>query len=332
MLEGRAAQVTAAVTEIPPPTVPAAIPGPGRLVRDRRADAAGRAQRRVLPDRHRADHPGRRARRLDAAGLRDGRQGGHAHVRRADAAAAGRAVRDDRLREQRGRRQPRRQREVDRRAPRRRARDGGRPAGRDADRPPLGRRLDRRLPDRVGHRPEPSARGDDRRQDERRAAARGARVPGPADRPRPVRLRVGDEVAGRDRAHDPRGVRRLLGAARLGEAGADPDPVPDRRAASPARRWRRASSRSRAWRGPRIAASRRSRSRSTAAPGRRRRWPPRSGRRRGSSGRSPWQATPGNHVIEVRATDGTGEVQTAQVSPPPPDGARGYHQIAVQVG
>jgi DMSO/TMAO reductase YedYZ molybdopterin-dependent catalytic subunit len=45
----------------------------------------------------------------------------------------------------------------------------------------------------------------------------------------------------------------------------------------------------------------------------------------------PWQATTGQHVIEVRATDGTGEVQTAQVSPPPPDGARGHHQIAVQV-
>jgi DMSO/TMAO reductase YedYZ molybdopterin-dependent catalytic subunit len=45
----------------------------------------------------------------------------------------------------------------------------------------------------------------------------------------------------------------------------------------------------------------------------------------------PWQATSGQHVIEVRATDGTGEVQTAQVSPPPPDGARGHHQIAVQV-
>jgi DMSO/TMAO reductase YedYZ molybdopterin-dependent catalytic subunit len=45
-----------------------------------------------------------------------------------------------------------------------------------------------------------------------------------------------------------------------------------------------------------------------------------------------WQAAPGNHVLAVRATDGTGETQTAQASPPPPDGARGYHQIAVQVG
>ncbi len=45
-----------------------------------------------------------------------------------------------------------------------------------------------------------------------------------------------------------------------------------------------------------------------------------------------WQAAPGDHVIEVRATDGTGEVQTDQVTPPPPDGARGHHQIAVRVG
>jgi DMSO/TMAO reductase YedYZ molybdopterin-dependent catalytic subunit len=44
-----------------------------------------------------------------------------------------------------------------------------------------------------------------------------------------------------------------------------------------------------------------------------------------------WQATSGQHILEVRATDGTGEVQTDQVTPPDPDGARGHHQIAVQV-
>ena len=87
------------------------------------------------------------------------------------------------------------------------------------------------FPTAWAHRPRPPARRDDRRQDERRAAAGRARVPGPAHRPGPVRLRVGDEVAGRARAHDARGVRRLLGAARLGEGGADPDPVADRRAA-----------------------------------------------------------------------------------------------------
>lgn len=44
-----------------------------------------------------------------------------------------------------------------------------------------------------------------------------------------------------------------------------------------------------------------------------------------------WPATPGSHVLEVRATDGLGEVQTADVSPPDPDGARGHHQIRVEV-
>jgi DMSO/TMAO reductase YedYZ molybdopterin-dependent catalytic subunit len=44
-----------------------------------------------------------------------------------------------------------------------------------------------------------------------------------------------------------------------------------------------------------------------------------------------WQATPGQYTIEVRATDGTGIVQTSQLSDPAPDGARGHHTISVQV-
>jgi DMSO/TMAO reductase YedYZ molybdopterin-dependent catalytic subunit len=44
-----------------------------------------------------------------------------------------------------------------------------------------------------------------------------------------------------------------------------------------------------------------------------------------------WQATPGQHVLMVRATDGTGAVQTDQSSPPAPDGARGYHTVSVEV-
>jgi DMSO/TMAO reductase YedYZ molybdopterin-dependent catalytic subunit len=41
---------------------------------------------------------------------------------------------------------------------------------------------------------------------------------------------------------------------------------------------------------------------------------------------------PGSHTIEVRATDGTGEVQTDAVTPPAPDGARGHdkHTVIVQ--
>jgi DMSO/TMAO reductase YedYZ molybdopterin-dependent catalytic subunit len=44
-----------------------------------------------------------------------------------------------------------------------------------------------------------------------------------------------------------------------------------------------------------------------------------------------WDATQGRHSIEVRATDGTGAVQTADVTPPAPDGARGHHRIFVNV-
>jgi DMSO/TMAO reductase YedYZ molybdopterin-dependent catalytic subunit len=47
-----------------------------------------------------------------------------------------------------------------------------------------------------------------------------------------------------------------------------------------------------------------------------------------------WDAAasgPGSHTIEVRATDGTGAVQTSDVTPPAPDGARGHHTIRVSV-
>jgi DMSO/TMAO reductase YedYZ molybdopterin-dependent catalytic subunit len=39
----------------------------------------------------------------------------------------------------------------------------------------------------------------------------------------------------------------------------------------------------------------------------------------------------GTHTIEVRATDGTGQVQTSDRTPPAPDGARGHHTIQVSV-
>jgi Sulfite oxidase and related enzymes len=45
-----------------------------------------------------------------------------------------------------------------------------------------------------------------------------------------------------------------------------------------------------------------------------------------------WAATPGSHVLSVRATDGTGVLQTEQASRPDPDGARGWHTIPVTVG
>ena len=42
-------------------------------------------------------------------------------------------------------------------------------------------------------------------------------------------------------------------------------------------------------------------------------------------------AAPGPHTLRVRATDGTGEVQTSQLAPPAPDGSSGWHTISVQV-
>jgi len=44
-----------------------------------------------------------------------------------------------------------------------------------------------------------------------------------------------------------------------------------------------------------------------------------------------WQATPGTHTIEVRATDGTGAVQTATPGGPSPAGATGLDQVRVSV-
>ncbi|MDQ3946141.1 MAG: molybdopterin-dependent oxidoreductase, partial [Actinomycetota bacterium] len=44
-----------------------------------------------------------------------------------------------------------------------------------------------------------------------------------------------------------------------------------------------------------------------------------------------WPATPGAHRLRVRATAGDGETQTADTSPPAPDGATGYHTIRIRV-
>ncbi|WP_051794685.1 molybdopterin-dependent oxidoreductase [Streptomyces sp. NRRL S-87] len=44
-----------------------------------------------------------------------------------------------------------------------------------------------------------------------------------------------------------------------------------------------------------------------------------------------WRAEPGRHRLEVRATDRSGAVQTAERRPVLPDGATGYHQIEVTV-
>ena len=44
-----------------------------------------------------------------------------------------------------------------------------------------------------------------------------------------------------------------------------------------------------------------------------------------------WDATSGNHVIEVRATDKTGYTQTPLQEPPEPNGASGYPAVQVSV-
>jgi DMSO/TMAO reductase YedYZ molybdopterin-dependent catalytic subunit len=47
--------------------------------------------------------------------------------------------------------------------------------------------------------------------------------------------------------------------------------------------------------------------------------------------RFEWPATSGTHTLTVRATDANGMIQIAEVAPPAPDGATGYHSIKVKV-
>ena len=134
MLDGRAAQVATAATEIPPAVDPVPAPGPDASF------AIDGLTPLIVPnaDFYRIDTalitPAVELSTLDAAGVRHGRPRGHADLRRPGGAAADRALRDHRLRQQRGRRRPRRQREVDGGPPLGRARHGGRPARGDAAR------------------------------------------------------------------------------------------------------------------------------------------------------------------------------------------------------
>ena len=43
-----------------------------------------------------------------------------------------------------------------------------------------------------------------------------------------------------------------------------------------------------------------------------------------------WNATPGEHQVRVRATDGTNTTQTSEITDPAPDGATGWHTIQVR--
>ncbi|MFZ0627241.1 MAG: molybdopterin-dependent oxidoreductase [Acidimicrobiia bacterium] len=44
-----------------------------------------------------------------------------------------------------------------------------------------------------------------------------------------------------------------------------------------------------------------------------------------------WDAQPGTHELQVRATDGDGNTQTDEILPPAPDGATGWHRVRVTV-
>ena len=47
--------------------------------------------------------------------------------------------------------------------------------------------------------------------------------------------------------------------------------------------------------------------------------------------RTTWDATPGDHILQVRAIDGEGEVQSQGPKAVAPDGAEGWHAIRVGV-
>ena len=171
-----------------------------------------------------------------------------------------------------------------------------------------------------------------RRRDERHGAARRARFPGLDGGTRPVRLRVRHQVGDRHRGDHLRDSHCLLGPARLVAAGADQDRIqalmcpiggatitPGRTPVAGVA-WAQhkgiAAVEVRVDRGPWHQA------RLAAVPDidtwRQWVW--------------DWQATPGNHLIEARATDQTGYTQTPVQAQPPPNGASGYPSAAVTVG
>ena len=141
-----------------------------------------------------------------------------------------------------------------------------------------------------------------------------ARLPGPAGRSRPVRLRQRDQVAEQDRIDHVGRSRRILGAAWLGSRRSDQDAVAHRRA--PRRReGRRRSDQDR-------------RNRLGATPRHREvevriddgQWQQ---ARLGNDVTDDawrqwvldWDAKPGKYTIQVRATDKDGNTQTADISP-----------------
>ncbi len=123
----------------------------------------------------------------------------------------------------------------------------------------------------------------------------------------------------------------LLGAARLVAAGADQDRVPhrraDRRDVSEGGQGRRSP----AWRGRSTRASRRSRPGSDRGPWHEATLATVPGIDTWRQWVWEWDATPGTHLIEARATDKTGYTQTSLVEDVAPNGASGYPATQVSV-
>ena len=190
-------------------------------------------------------------------------------------------------------------------------------------------RLHRRHPDRGRHR---RPRRDAGVRDERRAAAGRPRLPGPDGRARPVRLRVGDQVARGPGADHLRRLRRRTGSSVAGPPRRRSRRCPGstRRSRSPGSR--RAGSRSPAWPGRSTAASSGSRSGSTAAPGTTARLAAVGSIDTWRQWVYEWDAAPGQHTPrQVRATDGDGLIQTDVRPEPFPSGATGWHTVVVTV-
>ena len=252
----------------------------------------------------------------------------HAGLRTTPVASAHRARHHAHLRLEPRRWPVRRQRALDRRAAARPARGGGAAARRGPDRGPLGRRVHRRDADggRDG-RPRRDARG----RDERRAAPHRPRLPRPDDRARPVRVRLRDQVDRRPRAHDVRRLRPVLGRSAAG-----PSERRSRRCRGSIRRRRTGSSaparsRSPASRGRSTWGSTGSRSRSTTVRGCRRSSPRRTPSIRGGSGCTDGRRHAASTSCGFGRSIGTGAPQTPVRTDPFPDGATGYHTIAVVV-
>ena len=161
--------------------------------------------------------------------------------------------------------------------------------------------------------------------DERRAAAGQPRFPRPPRRARAVRLRVGDQVAAGDRAR-PRS--RASTGTGCREAGPSEAPIKTQSRIDVPAKWCRLRGRPSADRRRRLGPD--SRHRPGRGAGRRRRV---AGGHLGDAASGDtwvqwwldWDATPGEHRIQVRATTTGGETQTDERVPPAPNGA---HRLA----